>query len=138
MAQVWETTYLEKTEKQCRTEQQTAYRQACNTVYKNSCQTVNEQVRSFRVMLWQGKGNSGLCSKLTPGLQVCTEQYRQESQPYSETECQTTYERQCESTWQTDGYGGKQWVEDPSTCQNQPQKSCQEVTKQNLVQVRRG
>jgi len=112
LAQVWETTYLEKTEKQCRTEQQTAYRQACNTVYKNSCQTVNEQ--------------------------VCTEQYRQESQPYSETECQTTYERQCESTWQTDGYGGKQWVEDPSTCQNQPQKSCQEVTKQNLVQVRRG
>ena len=76
-------------------------------------------------------------SKLTPTFQVCTEQYRQESQPYSETECQTTYERQCESTWQTDGYGGKQWVEVPSTCQNQPQKSCNEVTKQNLVQVRR-
>jgi len=58
---IWDTQYIEKTEKQCHQEQIQQFRQACQTVYKNSCQTVNKQ--------------------------VCSQQYRQESQPYTETEC---------------------------------------------------
>jgi len=58
---IWDTQYIEKTEKECHQEQIQQFRQSCQTVYKNSCQTVNKQ--------------------------VCSQQYRQESQPYTETEC---------------------------------------------------
>jgi len=43
---IWDTQYIEKTEKECHQEQIQKFRQACQTVYKNSCQTVNKQVRS--------------------------------------------------------------------------------------------
>merc|ERR1719216_733037 len=56
---IWDTQYIEKTEKECHQEQIQQFRQSCQTVYKNSCQTVNKQ--------------------------VCSQQYRQESQPYTET-----------------------------------------------------
>merc|ERR1712112_567517 len=42
---IWDTQYIEKTEKQCHQEQIQQFRQACQTVYKNSCQTVNKQVK---------------------------------------------------------------------------------------------
>merc|ERR1712036_16595 len=79
------------------------------TVYKNSCQTVNKQ--------------------------VCSQQYRQESQPYTETECSSQQKTDCESRWEEDGYGGKKWVEVPSTCQQNNYDTCRDVQKQKLVQV---
>merc|ERR1711874_363735 len=82
---IWDTQYIEKTEKECHQEQIQKFRQACQTVYKNSCQTVNKQ--------------------------VCSKQYRQESQPYTETECSSQQKTDCESRWEEDGYGGKKWVE---------------------------
>merc|ERR1712130_689938 len=71
---IWDTQYIEKTEKQCHQEQIQQFRQACQTVYKNSCQTVNKQ--------------------------VCSQQYRQESQPYTETECSSQQKTDCESRWE--------------------------------------
>lgn len=106
---IWDTQYIEKTEKECHQEQIQQFRQACQTVYKNSCQTVNKQ--------------------------VCSQQYRQESQPYTETECSSQQKTDCESRWEEDGYGGKKWVEVPSTCQQNTYDSCQDVQKQKLVQV---
>merc|ERR1712192_99602 len=101
--------YIEKTEKECHQEQIQKFRQACQTVYKNSCQTVNKQ--------------------------VCSQQYRQESQPYTWAECSSQQKTDCESRWETDGYGGKKWVEDPSTCQQNTYDTCRDVQKQKLVQV---
>jgi len=66
---------------------------------------------------------------------VCTQQYRQESQPYTETECSSQQKTDCESRWEEDGYGGKKWVEVPSTCQQSTYDTCQDVQKQKLVQV---
>jgi len=106
---IWDTQYIEKTEKQCHEEQIQQFRQACQTVYKNSCQTVNKQ--------------------------VCSQQYRQESQPYTETECSSQQKTDCESRWEEDGYGGKKWVEVPSTCQQNNYDTCRDVQKQKLVQV---
>merc|ERR1712130_835600 len=106
---IWDTQYIEKTEKQCHQEQIQQFRQACQTVYKNSCQTVNKQ--------------------------VCSQQYRQESQPYTETECSSQQKTDCESRWEEDGYGGKKWVEVPSTCQQNNYDTCRDVQKQKLVQV---
>merc|ERR1711971_1014273 len=106
---IWDTQYIEKTEKQCHQEQIQQFRQACQTVYKNSCQTVNKQ--------------------------VCSQQYRQESQPYTETECSSQQKTDCESRWEEDGYGGKKWVEVPSTCQQNTYDTCRDVQKQKLVQV---
>merc|ERR1712154_252179 len=104
-----DTQYIEKTEKECHQEQIQKFRQACQTVYKNSCQTVNKQ--------------------------VCSQQYRQESQPYTETECSSQQKTDCESRWEEDGYGGKKWVEVPSTCQQNNYDTCRDVQKQKLVQV---
>jgi len=108
---IWDTQYIEKTEKECHQEQIQKFRQACQTVYKNSCQTVNKQ--------------------------VCSQQYRQESQPYTETECSSQQKTDCESRWEEDGYGGKKWVEVPSTCQQNTYDTCRDVQKQKLVQVNR-
>merc|ERR1719216_261795 len=105
---IWDTQYIEKTEKECHQEQIQKFRQACQTVYKNSCQTVNKQ--------------------------VCSQQYRQESQPYTETECSSQQKTDCESRWEEDGYGGKKWVEVPSTCQQNNYDTCRDVQKQKLVQ----
>ena len=86
-------------------------------------------------------------------MQVCSQQYRQESQPYTETECSSQVPRfllnlpancqlspqqktDCESRWEEDGYGGKKWVEVPSTCQQNNYDTCRDVQKQKLVQVR--
>merc|ERR1712110_185959 len=106
---IWDTQYIEKTEKECHQEQIQQFRQSCQTVYKNSCQTVNKQ--------------------------VCSQQYRQESQPYTETECSSQQKTDCESRWEEDGYGGKKWVEVPSTCQQNNYDTCRDVQKQKLVQV---
>merc|ERR1711922_65311 len=106
---IWDTQYIEKIEQECHQEQIQKFRQACQTVYKNSCQTVNKQ--------------------------VCTQQYRQEPQPYTETECSSQQKTDCESRWEEDGYGGKKWVEVPSTCQQNTYDTCQDVQKQKLVQV---
>merc|ERR1712110_517044 len=106
---IWDTQYIEKTEKECHQEQIQKFRQACQTVYKNSCQTVNKQ--------------------------VCSQQYRQESQPYTETECSSQQKTDCESRWEEDGYGGKKWVEVPYTdCQNVPQQQCTKVPEQQCQQ----
>merc|ERR1712083_1262113 len=40
-----------------------------------------------------------------------------------------------ESRWESDGYGGKKWVEVPSTCQQNTYDNCRDVQKQKLVQV---
>lgn len=106
---VWETQYVESEEQECKTVSETLYRQQCQTVYKQQCNTVNEQ--------------------------VCSEQYKQETQTYTDTVCSTQYNRECESRWEEDSYGGKKWVEIPSTCQNSPQQKCNDVQKQRLVQV---
>merc|ERR1712001_605325 len=106
---IWDTQYIEKTEKECHQEQIQQFRQSCQTVYKNSCQTVNKQ--------------------------VCSQQYRQESQPYTETECSSQQKTDCESRWESDGYGGNKWVEVPSTCQQNTYDNCRDVQKQKLVQV---
>merc|ERR1711936_931141 len=106
---IWDTQYIEKIEQECHQEQIQKFRQACQTVYKNSCQTVNKQ--------------------------VCSQQYRQESQPYTETECSSQQKTDCESRWEEDGYGGKKWVEVPSTCQQNNYDTCRDVQKQKLVQV---
>merc|ERR1712117_922282 len=98
---IWDTQYIEKIEQECYQEQIQMFRQACQTVYKNSCQTVNKQ--------------------------VCTQQYRQESQPYTETECSSQQKTDCESRWEEDGYGGKKWVEVPSTCQQKNYTASQQV-----------
>merc|ERR1719460_2462010 len=37
--------------------------------------------------------------------------------------------------WEEDGYGGKKWVEVPSTCQQNNYDTCRDVQKQKLVQV---
>merc|ERR1712130_568625 len=66
---------------------------------------------------------------------VCSQQYRQESQPYTETECSSQQKTDCESRWEEDGYGGKKWVEVPSTCQQDNYDTCRDVQKQKLVQV---
>merc|ERR1712037_899900 len=67
--------------------------------------------------------------------QVCSQQYRQESRPYTETECSSQQKTDCESRWEEDGYGGKKWVEVPSTCQQNNYDTCRDVQKQKLVQV---
>merc|ERR1712088_740852 len=90
---IWDTQYIEKTEKECHQEQIQKFRQACQTVYKNSCQTVNKQ------------------------------------------ECSSQQKTDCESRWEEDGYGGKKWVEVPSTCQQNNYNTCHDVQKQKLVQV---
>merc|ERR1711963_1155618 len=102
---IWDTQYIEKTEKECHQEQIQKFRQACETVYKNSCQTVNKQ--------------------------VCSQQYRQESQPYTETECtcqQNNYDT-CRDVQK------QKLVQVPYTdCKNVPQQQCQQVPEQQCQQ----
>merc|ERR1719190_254081 len=66
---------------------------------------------------------------------VCTQKFRQETNPYTETECDTQYKQDCESRWEEDSYGGKKWVEIPSTCQRNKYDTCREVAKQQTIQV---
>merc|ERR1712115_753344 len=79
--EVWDTNYIEKVEKQCKTVSETLYRNKCDTVYD------------------------------------------------------TQYKKDCESRWEEDSYGGKKWVEIPSTCQQNKYDTCRDVAKQQTIQV---
>merc|ERR1711955_76553 len=107
--EVWDTNYIEKVEQQCKTVSETLYRNKCDTVYDTQCNTVTER--------------------------VCTQKFRQETNPYTETECDTQYKKDCESRWEEDSYGGKKWVEIPSTCQQNKYDTCRDVAKQQTIQV---
>merc|ERR1712126_109142 len=107
--EVWDTNYIEKIEQQCKTVSETLYRNKCDTVYDTQCNTVTER--------------------------VCTQKFRQETNPYTETECDTQYKKDCESRWEEDSYGGKKWVEIPSTCQQNKYDTCRDVAKQQTIQV---
>merc|ERR1712126_245318 len=52
-----------------------------------------------------------------------------------DTECDTQYKKDCESRWEEDSYGGKKWVEIPSTCQQNKYDTCRDVAKQQTIQV---
>merc|ERR1719184_270192 len=54
---------------------------------------------------------------------------------YKAKGCYAIHNHNCESRWEEDGYGGKKWVEVPSTCQQNNYDTCRDVQKQKLVQV---
>jgi hypothetical protein len=57
-------------------------------------------------------------------------------QPYTETECSTSYMRDCEYHWEGSG-NDKIWVAKAGTCINNPVEKCIEVAKQAKREVRR-
>merc|ERR1712130_405096 len=58
-----------------------------------------------------------------------------DTQYIEKTESSSQQKTDCESRWEEDGYGGKKWVEVPSTCQQNNYDTCRDVQKQKLVQV---
>merc|ERR1712013_616188 len=78
--------------------------QECQTVYK----TVYEEVRS--------------------------QQYRDETEYYTETECSTDYKQDCEYQWEGTG-NNKVWAPIQGTCKNNAYDKCGDVQKERVKQV---
>merc|ERR1712098_693619 len=68
---------------------------------------------------------------VTKSRQACETKQRPEY--YTETECGSELKEDCEYRWETDNYGGKEWVPIPGTCTNNNYDKCQDVRKETLV-----
>merc|ERR1712013_623302 len=90
-AEVWDTEYVETETQECRTVRVKQcvpkQRQECNTVHKTEYE------------------------------EVCSQQYRDETEYYTETECSTDYKQDCEYQWEGTG-NNKVWAPIQGTCKN--------------------
>merc|ERR1712186_72165 len=115
-AVVWDTEYVETETQECQTVQvkqcNTEYQKQCVPTQRQECQTV------YR----------------TEYENVCSQKYRDETEYYTETECNTDYKQDCEYQWEGTG-NNKVWAPIQGTCKNNAYDQCQDVQKERLKQV---
>merc|ERR1712025_78939 len=111
---IWDTEYEVKNVETCSTvyvqQCQPALQQLCQNTTRQECRTISQP------------------SCTTVYRKVCTDEYRTEYEPYTETECNTTYKEDCEFGW-VHLNGVKEWAPIPGTCQNNSYTECQDVEK---------
>merc|ERR1711962_365120 len=115
-AEVWDTEYVETETQEC----QTVQVKQCNTEYKKQCVPKQRQE----------------CNTVykTEYEEVCSQQYRDETEYYTETECSTDYKEDCEYQWEGTG-NNKVWAPIQGTCKNNAYDKCGDVQKERVRQV---
>ena len=115
-AEVWDTEYVETETQECQTVQvkqcSTQYQKQCVPKQRQECNTVYK----------------------TEYEEVCSQQYRDETEYYTETECSTDYKQDCEYQWEGTG-NNKVWAPIQGTCKNNAYDKCGDVQKERVKQV---
>ena len=66
--------------------------------------------------------------------EVCVDEYKTVLEPYTETECVTTYREDCEYHWEIVGKE-KVWAPIQGSCKTNPYDECKDVEKTHSKQV---
>jgi len=113
--------YEDRTETICNTK----YERVCQTLYRDKCTPYREEV----CVPYQRRQCDDKRKK------ECRTEYREVKEAYTDTHCEDQYVRKCEKVWQEDGYGGKVFVEDKSSCKDLPKTECAPVQKFRVKKV---
>merc|ERR1712038_45973 len=117
---IWDTKYEDQPFEEC----ETVYEQLCQVESQRLCQeTTREECR-----LVQDK----VCKQ--EYKKVCVEEYKTVVEPYTETECVTSYKEDCEYHWEVVGKE-KIWAPIPGSCKKNPYDECHDVEKTHSKQV---
>jgi len=66
---------------------------------------------------------------------VCRDEYKTVLEPFTETECVTKYQDDCEFHWEVAPSGEKVWAVIPGSCKKNPVDECHDVHKTHSKQV---
>ena len=66
---------------------------------------------------------------------VCKDEYKTVLEPFTETECVTRYQEDCEFHWEVAPSGEKVWAVIPGSCKTNPVDECHDVQKTHSKQV---
>jgi len=117
---IWDTRYEEQPLEVC----ETHYQQLCEVESQRLCQnTTREECR-----LVKDKHCKQVYKK------VCVDEYKTVLEPYTETECVTTYKEDCEYHWEVVGKE-KVWAPIKGSCKKNPYDECHDVQKTHSKQV---
>jgi len=126
---------------QCRTEYQTIWDTEYQEQSYQTCETVNEQkceVRSERLCHDTTREECQLVQDQvckTVYNKVCRDEYKTVLEPFTETECVTKYQDDCEFHWEVTPSGEKVWAVIPGSCKKNPVDECHDVQKTHSKQV---
>merc|ERR1711936_423626 len=126
---------------QCRTEyqviwdteyQEQAY-QTCETVYEQKCEVRSERLCHNTTREECHLVQDQVCKTIYN--KVCRDEYKTVLEPFTETECVTKYQDDCEFHWEVTPSGEKVWAVIPGSCKKNPVDECHDVQKTHSKQV---
>merc|ERR1712012_88187 len=126
---------------QCRTEYQTIWDteyqeqsyQTCETVYEQKCEVRSERLCHDTTREECQLVQDQVCK--TVYNKVCRDEYKTVLEPFTETECVTKYQDDCEFHWEVTPSGEKVWAVIPGSCKKNPVDECHDVQKTHSKQV---
>merc|ERR1712183_609443 len=130
---IWDTKYEEQPFEVC----ETVYQQLCEVKSQRLCQNTT---REECFTTYKSKTHSLITGSLfiffpfSSFLEVCVDEYKTVLEPYTETECVTTYKEDCEYHWEVVGKE-KVWAPIPGSCKTNPYDECHDVEKTHSKQV---
>merc|ERR1712154_234092 len=117
---IWDTEYQDQPFEEC----ETVYQQLCEVESQRPCQeTTREECRLVK---------DKVCSQ--EYKKVCVDEYKTVLEPYTETECVTSYKEDCEYHWEIVGTE-KVWAPIKGSCKKNPYDECHDVQKTHSKQV---
>jgi len=117
---IWDTEYEDRPFEEC----ETVYEQLCQVESQRLCQeTAKEECRVVK---------DKVCSQ--EYKKVCVDEYKTVLEPYTETECVTTYKEDCEYHWEIVGTE-KVWAPIQGSCKKNPYDECHDVQKTHSKEV---
>merc|ERR1711988_572164 len=112
---IWDTEYEDKPFEEC----ETVYKQLCEVESQRLCQeTTKEECRVVK---------DKVCTQ--EYKKVCVDEYKTVLEPYTETECVTTYKEDCEYHWEIVGTE-KVWAPIKDSCKKNPYDECHDVPQE--------
>merc|ERR1712179_413922 len=117
---IWDTENQDQPFEEC----ETVYQQLCEVESQRLCQeTTREECRLVK---------DKVCSQ--EYKKVCVDKYKTVLEPYTETECVTSYKEDCEYHWEIVGTE-KVWAPIKGSCKKNPYDECHDVQKTHSKQV---
>merc|ERR1719273_1404089 len=112
--------------------QEQAY-QTCETVYEQKCEVRSERLCHNTTREECHLVQDQVCKTIYN--KVCRDEYKTVLEPFTETECVTKYQDDCEFHWEVTPSGEKVWAVIPGTCKKNPYDECRDVQKTHQKQV---
>ena len=113
-------------------DQEQAY-QTCETVYEQKCEVRSERLCHDTTREECHLVQDQVCK--TVYNKVCRDEYKTVLEPFTETECVTKYQDDCEFHWEVAPSGEKVWAVIPGSCKKNPVDECHDVHKTHSKQV---